>query len=67
MNCQEYLKLDQPRQIELIGKVIHLLQNESAYFTAFSTFVAGAEKDGKFEKVKFGNYEIHKEEENTTS
>jgi hypothetical protein len=58
MNCQEYLSLDSEERFVLLGKVIHLLQNDPESFEAMSSMVRSATQKGIFEKVKIGRVEM---------
>lgn len=63
MNCEEYLELDYHERMTLVGKAFHLLENDPDSFRAISSMVRSAEQQGKLSNVKFGNHEIHKEEQ----
>lgn len=52
MNCQAYTDLSIMEQRQLIGSIIHLLQNDSNSFIAISSMVRNAESEGLFEGVK---------------
>lgn len=58
MHCQEYLSLPEEDQMLLLGKTIHLLQNDTDSFQAIASLVRSAEQSGKFDKVKFGHHQI---------
>ena len=52
MNCEEYQALDPKEKIQLVGKCVHLLQNDSDAFKAISSMVRNAEQLGAFEEIK---------------
>jgi len=52
MNWQEYQELDNRERILFIGRLVHLVQNDSAAFIAASSMVRNAEQSGDFEDVK---------------
>jgi len=58
MNCQEYLSLDSEDRFVLLGKVIHLLQNDPESFETMSSMVRSATQKGVFEGVKIGRAEV---------
>jgi hypothetical protein len=61
MNCQEYLSLEDEERFVLLGKVVHLLQNDPESFEAMSSMVRSATQKGIFEGVKIGRAEIAEE------
>jgi hypothetical protein len=50
-NCKEWQELDNKEKIQLVGKCVHLLQNDSAAFQAMSSMVRNAEQRGCLEDV----------------
>jgi hypothetical protein len=53
MNCNEYQELDNRERILFIGRLVHLVQNDSDAFIAASSMVRSAEDSGLFERVDF--------------
>lgn len=51
MICKTYDDLTIPEKVQLIGKVIHLLQNEEAICRTFMSIVRGAEQQGLLNNV----------------
>jgi len=51
-NCKEWMTLETNEKIQLTGKLVHLLQNDTEAFKAFSAMVETAEKVGIFENVR---------------
>lgn len=54
MICKSYQGLSIPEQIEMIGKLVHLVQTSENAFTAASMMIEAGEATGKFNNVKVG-------------
>ena len=52
MICPEYSDLTIVEAYQLVGKAIHLLQNNSEAFKAISSMVRQAENNGEFDNVR---------------
>lgn len=52
MNCQEYQNLDTQQKIVLIGRIVHLAQNNSEAFLAMSSMIRSYAAQGEFEGVQ---------------
>jgi len=52
MNCAEYQELDNRERILFIGKLIHLVQNDSDCFVSASSMVRAGDQSGQFDDVK---------------
>lgn len=51
-NCTEYQELDSKEKFQLIGKAVHLIQNDPDVFKAISSMVRTAEIAGCFDDVR---------------
>lgn len=51
MNCKEYRKLTLDEQRQLIGKITHLVQNNSEYFRLVNRYIERAERKGLLKDV----------------
>lgn len=51
MTCKEYKELNVVEQYQLIGKAVHLLQNNSQAFISISSMVRMAESNGLLDGV----------------
>lgn len=51
MNCELYQKLSPKEKCDMIGKVVHLLQNDTSSFLNCVYMVSQAEAHGKFDEV----------------
>lgn len=51
-NCELYQELSLPEKWELIGKIVHLLQNDEATFKEVKWIISSAEQTGKLDNVQ---------------
>jgi hypothetical protein len=52
MNCKNFQDLTIIEKTELIGKVVHVIQNDEKFFGLAKLMIADAEKEGLFKDVK---------------
>lgn len=52
MNCKEYQELSLPQKWEMVGKIVHLLQNDPFVFKEVAWIIHMGEQTGKFDDVK---------------
>lgn len=50
-NCNQWLKLSYREQIEFIGKLVHLVQNDEQSFSRASGMILRGDVQGLFEDV----------------
>lgn len=60
-NCKEWLDTDLRDRIQITGKIIHLLTNDSDSFVAICSMIRGAEQSGKLDNVEI--LPAHREED----
>lgn len=52
MLCENYSRLNPVERIQLIGKLVHAVQNDNFFFDEAVNIIDSAEKSGLFENVK---------------
>lgn len=52
MICEQYDQLSLPEKFEMIGKIVHLVQNDSDVFNEVDWLVKKATLSGKLDNVK---------------
>lgn len=52
MICEQYDRLSLPEKFEIIGKIVHLVQNDSDVFNEVDWLVKKATLSGKLDNVK---------------
>jgi translation initiation factor IF-1 len=62
MNCKEYLELTPKERIEMIGSVVHLLQNDTASFYSVSVIINSGKKRSLFNNIKIMPDDIQRTE-----
>lgn len=50
-NCKEWQETDLQDRIQITGKVIHLLTNDTESFIAMTSMIRSAEQQGKLDSV----------------
>lgn len=52
MNCNSYQELSLPEKWSMIGKIVHLIQNDETSFTEAAWLIRLGEASGKLDAVK---------------